>query len=64
MANDGALGAIERVDRALRRVEAAAERLRARAEDGELAARHRKLQDEVQIALASLDRLIGAVEAG
>lgn len=62
MTNDSALGAIERMERALRRAETATERLRSRSDQGDLAARHRQLQDDVQGAIEEIDRLIGAVE--
>ncbi len=62
MTNDSALGAIERMERALRRAETAAERLRLRSDRSDLAARHRQLQDDVQGAIEEIDRLINAVE--
>lgn len=62
MANDSAQDAIERLDGALRRAEAAVTRLRMRPGRADLAARHHKLQDEVQGAIADLDRLIDAAE--
>lgn len=63
MANDGAQSAIERLQRAFHRVEAATERLKTSRADHELEARHQRLQDEVEAAIADLDRLIGTAEA-
>jgi hypothetical protein len=58
-----AQAAIERLERAFARVEAAAARRRVPAGDPALEARHRRLQDEVQAALAGIDRLLGSAGA-
>jgi hypothetical protein len=55
--------AIDRLDAALRRAEAAAARLASGGGSAALQARHRRLQEEVQAALGGLDRLITAAEA-
>jgi|GEM_PF-4694127 len=62
MANDDALGAIERLERALRRIENATERLASNAAATELRTRHLALQAEVEAAVTNLDRLIAAAE--
>ena len=57
-----AQGAIERLEQALRRAEAAAARLTPGGGSAELQARHRKLQAEVEAALTGLDRLLSTAE--
>ena len=60
----GAQGALERLEKAFARIEAATARLKARpGGDPAIEARHRQLQAEVQTALAGLDRLLGQAEA-
>lgn len=55
---------LERLEKAFARIEAATAKLKARrGGDPELEARHRQLQDEVQAAIAGLDRLLAASEA-
>ena len=51
--------ALNRLEQALRRVEAAAETLKG---SGALEARHQALQGEVQATLTGLDRLLAAAE--
>ena len=55
--------AIDRLEQALRRLEAAAERLTSDEELAALQARHRKLQAEVEAAVTGLDRLLANAEA-
>ncbi len=59
----------DRIARALARIEAAAERIEAAAAspqagtgDAELARKYQTLREEAGVALAELDRLIGALE--
>ena len=58
-----AQAALNRLEQAFDRVEAAAERLQHLRSQDDIEARHRKLQDEVQSALAGLDRLLASAEA-
>ncbi len=63
MAEDtGANAALDRLDRAFARVEAAAHRLRQAPASAELEARHQRLQAEVKSALDGIDRLIAAAD--
>ena len=55
--------AIDRLEQALSRAEAAAARLTSGGGPAALQARHRKLQAEVEAALTGLDRLLGTAEA-
>ena len=57
-----AQAALNRLERAFDRVEAAVARLQLDGRGAEIEARHRKLQDEVQIALTGLDRLLASTE--
>lgn len=54
--------AIDRIEAALRRAEAAAARLTPGGAAAALQARHRKLQAEVEAAVTGLDRLLAAAE--
>lgn len=54
--------ALNRLERAFDRVEAAVARLQVDGRSAAIEARHRKLQDEVQIALTGLDRLLASAE--
>lgn len=58
-----AQAALNRLEQAFDRLEAAVGTLRQDARGTEIEARHRKLQDEVQIALTGLDRLLASAEA-
>jgi hypothetical protein len=58
----GAQAALERLEKAFQRIEAASAKLRQRGGDPTVAAKHRRLQDEVQTAIAGLDRLLAAAE--
>jgi hypothetical protein len=55
--------ALDRLEQALRRVEAGAERLTSGGGAAALQARHRKLQAEVEAAVTELDRLLATAEA-
>lgn len=55
--------ALNRLERAFDRLEAGVGRLQRDGRGAEIEERHRKLQDEVQIALAGLDRLLASAEA-
>ena len=55
--------ALERLEKAFARIEAATAKLRQRGGDPETEARHRRLQEEVQAAIAGLDQLLMAAEA-
>lgn len=55
--------AIDRLEQALRRAEAAAERLASGGGPAALQARHRQLQAEVEAALTGIDRLLSTPEA-
>ncbi len=58
-----AQAALTRLERAFDRVEAAARNMREIQGRNDIEARHRRLQDEVQTALAGLDRLLASAEA-
>jgi hypothetical protein len=65
MADQRALAAIERIERAIARIEAAA-RPTAPADDSELqrvSAAHRALRGRVESAIAQIDRLLETAEA-
>jgi len=57
-----AQAALNRLEQAFDRLEAAVGRLQLDGRGAEIEARHRKLQDEVQIALTGLDRLLASAE--
>jgi hypothetical protein len=59
MTNDRHIVAIGRLERALARAESAAARPRPAAEDPEARARHQRLRDSTQAAIARLDTLLG-----
>ncbi len=68
MSDNGAFTAIERIERALARIEAAsAQSSQSKGNDlalAEMTARHRALSDETRRALADLDALLVSVENG
>lgn len=68
MSDNGAFTAIERIERALARIEAAsAQSFQPRGNDlalAEMTARHRALSDEARYALAELDTLLASVANG
>jgi hypothetical protein len=57
-----AQAALNRLERAFDRIEAAVGRLQRDTRGTAIEARHRKLQEEVQVALAGLDRLLASAE--
>jgi GTP1/Obg family GTP-binding protein len=66
MADQRALAAIDRIERAIARIEAAAARPAAPADDSELqrvSAAHRALRGRVESAIAQIDRLLETAEA-
>lgn len=55
--------ALNRLEKAYERIEAAAARLGQDKSSADLEARHRLLQNEIQTALTGLDRLLASAEA-
>lgn len=68
MSNERLVAAIDRIERALARVEAVAQRPAAAADQepafSALQTRHLALKSETQVAIAELDRLISAARGG
>ena len=61
--NASATAALDRLEKAFARIEAASRRVKQGDKRAKLEARQRHLQDEVQAVLAGLDRLLDSAEA-